>query len=239
MVPNRIEDGASVQREPLGVEFAIGRWTARPWGGPPAEIRIGRSLAVAPKAPSVPHGAAEAAYVSGLFKGMSLDPASIENLDETLRGTPVQLVHFACHGWADGGLANQELRLEGDERLAAYFLEAMSGLREGFARDQPFVFLNACDGGRSGLALSDARGFPEVLLNLQAASVVAPLWSVADTTAFELARDFYDTALGDPTAPIGEIMARIRRRAYETDPFDDTFAAYAYYGDPLARMVVE
>jgi len=238
MIPNRISEGVSQRRDPLGVEFALGRWTGRRWGGPPAEIRINRSLAVAPEVPSVAHGADEAAYVAGLFRGTALDPASIENLDNTMRDSEAQLVHFACHGSADGRFANQELRLEGDESLAAYLLEALSGVRDGLARDRPFVFLNACECGRSGVALADARGFPQVLLNLQAVGVIAPLWGILDTTAFEIARDIYDTALGDPTARLGEIMARVRRRAYEDDPFDDTFAAYAYYGDPLARISV-
>jgi hypothetical protein len=236
MVPNRVGSGGREHRQPLGVEFAIGRWTARPWGPPPTRLRIRRGLVVAPTNPCLQNGAAEATYVANLFNGTSLVPASIEQLDRVLESSSYDLLHFVCHGLTEQEIALQEVCLESNERLAPYFLQALSGVCTGLARDEPLVFLNACDVGRTNPSLVDAGGFPASLLNLRAGSVIAPLWSVTDATAFDLARDFYDTAVGDPTAPLGEIMARIRRRAYENHPFDDTFAAYAYYGDPLARL---
>lgn len=238
MIPNRVALGMQERRDPLGVEFGLGRWTARPWGAPPLEIRIKRSLVVAPNDPCVPNGAAEAAYVASLSNGTELLPASTEAFDDTLADSAFDLLHFACHGVTDHGTATQQLYLEGHETLSPYFLQALPGVCAGLERTQPLVFLNACEVGRQTASLVDTGGFPVSFLQLQAGSVVAPLWSVADETAFTVAQDFYDTVLGDRTARVGEVMARLRRRAYEAAEFDDTFAAYAFYGDPLARIVI-
>jgi len=189
---------------------------------------------VAPRNPSVPNGAAEADLICTLFNGTSLLPASISKLDAVLASNAFELVHFACHGQTSG--ARQELRLEGNERLAPHFLQALPGVRAGLERSKPLVFLNACEVGRQAPRLLDAGGFPVALVELAAGSVIAPLWSVKDQSAFEMAREFYEIAIGDPTLPAAEIVSRLRRRAYEDDPFDDTYAAYTFYGDPLATL---
>src|SRR5262249_27222863 len=148
--------------------------------------RIRRSLVVAPKDPGVPNGAAEAAYVASLANGIELVPASIEALDETLGDSAFDLVHFACHGMTDQATATQQLYLEGHETLSPYFLQALPGVCAGLERTQPLVFLNACEVGRQTATLIDTGGFPVSFLKLQAGSVVAPLWSVADDTAFTI-----------------------------------------------------
>src|SRR5262249_41069187 len=125
--------------------------------------------------------------------------------------------------------------LERNEPLASYVLPALDGVA-GFERNTPLVFLNACEVGRQIPRLLDTGGFPATLLELQAGAVIAPLWSVDDATAFEIASEFYGLAAGDPTVPIAEIVARVRRQAYERPTFVDTYAAYSYFGDPIATL---
>jgi CHAT domain-containing protein len=98
----------------------------------------------------------------------------------------------------------------------------------------PLVVLNACEVGRLTPALRGAGGLAQALIERGAGGVVAALWSVADEPAHEVARIFYEEALKG--RPFAEILQEIRRRAYEgADLGEDTFAAYAFYGDPGAK----
>jgi hypothetical protein len=63
---------------------------------------------------------------------------------------------------------------------------------------------------------------------------VAPLWSVKDTIAHEIAMDFYTRAKDDKSTPFAEILRQQRAKAYDPAIAEDTYAAYCFYGDPLA-----
>lgn len=65
--------------------------------------------------------------------------------------------------------------------------------------------------------------------------VIAPLWSVKDYVAHDVARTFYREMHDHPDQPLAAIFKTIRRRAYERVGGEDTYAAYAFYGDPTAR----
>ena len=58
-------------------------------------------------------------------------------------------------------------------------------------KSRPMVFLNACEVGRPTVALAGIGGFAAAFLELGAAAVIAPLWSVKDTIAYEVAKKFY------------------------------------------------
>jgi hypothetical protein len=63
--------------------------------------------------------------------------------------------------------------------------------------------------------------------------VIAPMWNVSDQIAHEFAETFYEQVLANPEEPFAAIVARLRARAYE-DGGADTWAAYTFYGNPLA-----
>ena len=110
----------------------------------------------------------------------------------------------------------------------------MEQLEKAFEEKHPFVFLNACEVGRQVPGLAGVGGFAESFIDLGASAVIAPLWSVKDDLAHEIAREFYDRVGADSTQPFAEIMRSIRARAYDPLVGEDTYAAYCFYGDPLS-----
>ena len=52
--------------------------------------------------------------------------------------------------------------------------------------------MNACEVGQSIRGWSAVGGFGPAFLQLNAGGVIAPLWSVFDTVADEVAKEFYD-----------------------------------------------
>ena len=71
-------------------------------------------------------------------------------------------------------------------------------------------------------------------IDLGASAVIAPLWSVKDTIAHQIAEDFYNRVKAEPDTPFAEILRTIRAKAYASETSEDTYAAYCFYGDPSA-----
>ncbi len=94
------------------------------------------------------------------------------------------------------------------------------------------VFLNACEVGRLTPSLIGVGGFAKEFIDLGARCVIAPLWSVTDDVAFDVARRFYTRIKHDPAVRFADVMSEIRRLSFERDA--DSYAAYAFYGDPLS-----
>jgi hypothetical protein len=49
-----------------------------------------------------------------------------------------------------------------------------------------------------------------------------------------VAVEFYEQIEQHPETPFAEILRRLRVRSYDPANGEDTYAAYAFYGDPLA-----
>jgi hypothetical protein len=101
-------------------------------------------------------------------------------------------------------------------------------------RKKPLVFLNACEVGRPNVALVGMGGFAKAFVDLGAAGVIAPLWSVRDSIAFDVASRFYAEIMQQPSRSFADILKTIRRLAYDEQIGEDTYAAYCFYGDPTA-----
>jgi len=71
---------------------------------------------------------------------------------------------------------------------------------------------------------------------LGARAIVAPLWPVTKTSAPVVAEEIYRQAIAAPGRPLADVLAELRARSYERDPFDDSWAAYCLFGDPLAAL---
>jgi CHAT domain len=80
-------------------------------------------------------------------------------------------------------------------------------------------------------------GFAATFIALGASAVIAPLWSVDDEIARDIAAEFYGTIKNEPATPFSEIFGRIRRKAYDRRYGKDTYAAYCFFGDPLATAI--
>ena len=104
------------------------------------------------------------------------------------------------------------------------------------AAKRPLVFINACEVGRTTPALVGIGGFAISFIEHGASCVIAPLWSVKDSIAHEIAQEFYKATLADPSRPFAEIFKTIRARAYPEGGGEDTYGAYCFYGDPRAAQ---
>lgn len=247
MVPNRaLPSGGNEYRQPLGVEFTVGRWVGDPAGDPrlgnphqaPLQIgRLARSVVIAPTYVgnmALDWATAEVELVLGHVPGIRLSPARYDEIDERLQATDADLLHFVGHGRAQAGGAHV-IVLEDGQTLSSSALRGMEGARSFGGRCHPVVFLNGCEVGRLRPALAGADGFATTLIRHGARCVIAPLWSVKDEVAHQVATEFYDQHMGHPDMPLGQLFQAIRRRAYDADGGEDSWAAYAFFGDPLTR----
>ena len=237
MIPNRESDGHR-PREPLGVEFAVGRWITQNHRSPRQSLPLTSSWVIAPRyegsPASLPHANAEAEYVCQTLAGNKVDPADVEQIDKMLHDEPRSLVHFICHG-AKGRPGIQVIYVQGNEqRLTSKMARAMEGVKTQCAAGA-VIFLNSCEVGQPVPALAGGGGFARVFTEFGAGAVIAPLWSVDDTIAHDVATRFYAEVVSGSRQPYAEILRDIRRRAYNPQTGLNTYAAYCFYGDPCAR----
>jgi hypothetical protein len=234
MVPTR-RNGMD-EREPLGVEFPIGRWTTQDFIAGRTKIPLAAGYVIAPRYPpprTLKFAEAERDLLVGEFAAEMISPATYRDVADKLASSAPSLVHFVCHG-KDQALDQQVIYLEGNQELGSTQLTGISGLRRAFAKARPFVFLNACQVGRAAVALVGLRGFAASFIELGASAVIAPIWSVKDEIAHQVAETFYQTVKAEPDIPFAEIMRRLRKKAYDRETAEDTYAAYCFYGDPCA-----
>ncbi|MBO4224734.1 CHAT domain-containing protein [Bradyrhizobium neotropicale] len=238
MIPRRKRTNGEVEmRKPLGVEFPIGRWIPPDFVAGRTRIPLTDSYVIAPKYAGtrlvLAFSDAEQALLTHDFAAEPISPATFAQIAEKLTSAGRSLVHFVCHG-KDGGDGRQVLQLENGEELSSSQLLGIEGLERTFARKRPFVFINACEVGRGTAALVGLGGFATSFIELGASAVIAPLWSVKDGIAHQVAETFYNTIKLEPNTPFAEIMRRLRAKAYESSSAEDTYAAYCFYGDPCA-----
>jgi hypothetical protein len=222
----------------LGVEFAVGRWVNSNHWAPTQAMPIVDSYVIAPTyrgSKKLGFSADEAEYVMSAFQGMRIHPATVSTIDGALGERGVTLLHLICHGHnAPGG---QILDLDPDDQLKEVMLRGLPGVSRGIAQAEPFVFLNACEVGQTTPALVGTGGFASRFIALGARCVIAPIWSVDDAVASKVSRLFYDAVRANPSMAFARVMRDIRRLAYEGENPEDSYAAYCFFGDPLAAQV--
>ena len=158
-------------------------------------------------------------------------PASFDGVDNKLCGPKRTVLHFICHGKT---ATVQTLQLEDSDTLSCVHVLAMKGFQNAFALG-PLAFLNACEIGGQVLTLHGVGGFANSFIELGAAAVIAPLWAVKDAVAVEVTKLFYPDILGGKS--FAAALQDIRKLAY-TPAAEDSYAAYCFYGDPLAVAVL-
>lgn len=231
MVPKRFREKA---REPLGVEFSIGRWAGKRIAAE-RKISLRDSAVIAPMYDGddvLQTAEDEAAFVTRCYPGKMFRPALYDDVVKALKYGS-SLIHFVCHG-KDVGTGGQKLKLDNNESISAVAVAGLDGVEETFLKTRPIVFLNACELGRGNPALVGPGGFAARFIGLGAAAVIAPLWSVEDDIAHQIALDFYGALKERPDLPMAEVFSSIRAKAYDGSAGKDTYAAYCFYGDPLA-----
>ncbi len=251
MRPYRKVSGKTQSRDALGTEFSIGRWPTPDGISPSQSIPLRDSFVIAPTySPPLPISADEAKLVADSFAGEIIKPADFDSIKKNLGGQGKTLVHFVCHGQDEETQAEaqaqvienpderrtrnrvQVIKLDNSETLNSTQILGIDGIETIFEDMHPFVFLNACEIGRTMPALVGVGGFAKSFLDLGASAVIAPLWSVKDTIAHEIAETFYSRVKAEPNMPFAQIMRDLRQKTYSSG--EDTYAAYCFYGDPAA-----
>jgi hypothetical protein len=172
----------------------------------------------------------EAAAIRQAYGAASLDALS-QNVLDCLMGRPkADLLHFAVHG-----IYNPEGAKEGLVMLDGQTLDPMEVKGANLA-GQPFVFLNACQVGSGNQVLGDYAGMAAAFLYAGASGVVAPLWSVDDVVARDVALAFYQKTLvaGQPPA---EFLRSERAKFGDQDHTgSSTYLAYQFFGHPAMKL---
>ncbi len=222
----------------LGARCAIGRWIGEDVVSPDQRVEVRDCYLIAPEYTSpqlrLAHAAPEIAFVEDRFHGQRV-PFSIAELESAFAAKGASLLHFVCHG-ARQVNNDVALYLENGSTLTASLLGGMQGVSDGVGATAPFVFLNACEVGQPAPQLVRGAGFPKVFADFGATAIVAALWSVDDAAASRIALEVYEKATGTPERPIADVLREIRARAYDLATFDDTLAAYCFYGDPHTTL---
>ena len=230
-----LDDGAP---QFLSAQATVGRWTTgvkRPPLPPPEQGSAARMAVVAGEYDREPGwerlvAAEEEAKALADLYGASQVDAVMEEVLACLDGDPpADVLHFAVHGKYDPEGGVDGLVLIGRETLEP---TTVGGYE---LQSTPFVFLNACQVGTSRELLGDYAGLAHAFLRAGACAVVAPLWSVKDTTAKAIALRFYEQArAGERPA---EILRAERGAAPLTeDPPSATGLAYQFFGHPAMTI---
>jgi hypothetical protein len=217
----------------LAAQASVGRWVLgqrRPKLPPPSHLDV-KSIAVVSGIYSQPgwdrllDAEEEAAQISAAYGATNVNAAS-QDVRRLVGGDPsADLLHFAVHGQYD-----PDGEIDGIVLVDGLTLDPMQ-VRGSPLSARPFVFLNACQVGSGDAVLGDYAGMAEAFLFAGASGVIAPLWSIDDVLARELALRFYEKALagGSPAD-----ILREERAAFRDDPatISSTYLAYQYFGHP-------
>ncbi len=159
-------------------------------------------------------------------------PATLDDVSRCLEGTPeADVLHFAVHGAYDPNGGHDGLVMTDRRALDPTVVRGME------LPSRPFVFLNACQVGTGREVLGDYGGMAMALVKAGASAVIAPLWSIDDAAAAELALDFY-AEVRDGGTP-ADVLRRARA-AHGPDPraVSGTCFAYQFFGHPAMRLTV-
>jgi hypothetical protein len=221
----------------LSVQANVGRWALghrRPKLPPPLAVDV-HSVAVVwgvydRQEWRLMEAEDEAAKIREEYGAASVEARSKDVL-QCLQGNPkADLLHFAVHGIYD-----PEGAKEGLVMLDGQTLDPME-VRGAKLAGQPFVFLNACQVGSGNQVLGDYAGMAEAFIYAGASGVVAPLWSVDDVVARDVALRFYERTLVGGEHP-AEFLRSERTRFGDADHTgSSTYLAYQLFGHPAMKL---
>lgn len=220
----------------LAAQCDLGRWVLgqrRPPLPPPTDVTI-RTMAVVSgvydgRLARLIEAEEEAAQLAERYAAEAVD-ADAPDILHCLAGSPcADVLHFALHGAYDVEGEAEGLILKDGSYLHPLVVKGTT------IEGAPFVFLNACQVGNGNLVLGDYAGLAQSFLYAGASGVVAPLWSVSDLVAKELALEFYRRALEDGSSPAAVLRGERGRFGTGNDA-SSTYLAYQFFGHPAMRL---
>lgn len=225
-------DGGRIVEGPFLCEaYTMTRWL--PGVGFKRPLSIRNLALVVPDDSGLPLSGAERAYVQSLAGRrckVTEVPATFAKLQDAFAKGVYDAWHFTGHGAARD--ANPDLSpiiLAGGESFTP---ESLSGAAANVGIPHPLVFINACQVGRAGMALTGIGGWANRFVEAGAGAFIGAYWSVYDEAAYAFATEVYTRLLrGDPVGQaVRDARLAIRR------PGDPTWLAYTVFADPLATV---
>ncbi len=175
------------------------------------------------------------------FGADAVEAKSIKVVELLAAGGAFDLLHFACHGNAEGDrIWDASLLMAGrkdtdgaiiEDRLDVSRVSQYADLKNADG-SRPVVFLNACQAGATGRTLTGTGGMADAFVRRGAGLFVGTLWSVGDETALTFAREFYTRMKAGKT--VTEATRAAREAAKVAN--EPTWLAYTVYGNPYARI---
>ena len=225
-------DGARIVEGPFLCEaYTITRWL--PGVGFKRPLSLRNLALVVPEDSGLPLSGAEKAYVRSLAKGrrkVTEVPATFAKLQDAFAKGVYDAWHFTGHGAARDENPDRSpiLLAEGE----SFTPESLSGAAANVGIPHPLVFINACQVGRAGMALTGIGGWANRFVEAGAGAFIGAYWSVYDEAAYAFAKEVYTRLLKG--VPVGQAVREARlaiRRAG-----DPTWLAYTVFADPLATV---
>jgi hypothetical protein len=151
-----------------------------------------------------------------------------------LRTNDFSGLHFACHGSFNKGNPDMStLSLEDGSWISPIDIDG-DGLA--FGKNKPLVFLNACETGQGGYALTGMGGWAEAFVGrAKCSGFIGSIWKANDESACKFAVAFYRNLLDGKTVAESAKLARLSIK----QAGDPTWLSYTVYANPLAHLVME
>jgi pimeloyl-ACP methyl ester carboxylesterase len=219
------------ERPSLGVAHILGRWQPSLGLRPdPQKFQLRTLVVVNPRyqKDDLAWSEQEIADLQKIVPEFSVTkPCDTATVQKLLERRDIQLLHFSGHGiWSQGGNADlTALQLEDGA------LPAVSLVGRQIGRGKPILYLNACTVGRAGQVLGRSGGFARNCIASGWTGIIAPYWPINDASARDFSAAFYSRLKAGRS--IGEALQELRAER----PNDPTYQAYAYIGDPMARVL--
>jgi hypothetical protein len=225
----------------LGAQAVVGRWvpgkaTATKPGvppvRPPATLHVSVIAVVSGKYDKnpLPEAEREAYELAKAYGAVAVNAASVDVLRCVEEGQPqAELLHFALHGRYEPFGDRDGLVLVDGKMLEPLVVQGCT------LQWAPLVFLNACQVGAGNLVLGDYAGMARAFLRAGASAVIAPIWSVQDDIAREIALRFYER-LFNGSSPAEALRLERVRFTHDPSPTTATFLAYQYFGHPAMKI---
>ena len=161
---------------------------------------------------------------------LSPSGASLGAVLERLEQGGYDWFHVAAHGSFSAVAPDQRTSLWLERGRRALTPQHLVGPRiaRHLGQQRSCFFFNFCHGARLAWGLTGLEGWAQRLLSLGAGMFLAPLWTVRDDAALDLADRFYAGLEGGLT--VSEALRAAR------SPLEPSRLAYSLYGHPNARV---
>lgn len=225
------QGGKRVEGPFLCEAFDVTRWL--PGTGLKPALRLNNVAVVAPDSSNLPYTVPETDFLlklSGGARKFNRLPARYLELYKALCDGAYDGWHFSGHGAVRGSDPNKaEMLLDQQETLTPY---RISGAAANLGRSVPLVFLNACQIGAGGMALTDIGGWARQFLEAGAGAFIGAQWAIMDRTAFFFTKELYPRLLKGQNVAEAVRESRLAVRAAG----DSTWLAYTVFAHPLAKI---